>query len=163
MNQTMMKRVGTTLKGVISGAFIGLFLGVYISNLTIGYVIQSTDYVNRTMFEMAESRFSSILILSFVTILTLIGPYVASTTFGPWPRHALYGLLGGVVLVVGIALLGAFIQGERPFYGSKLLAEQTWIDAARGYGIPAAFVVGPIVGILIGRLWLGQPKFKDSQ
>jgi len=161
MNPTM-NLVGTTLKGVIGGAYAGLIFGFFVSALTRDYVIQRGDYKLPLLFEEAQMRFTQVVILSCIVILSLIGPFIAAASFGPWIRHALYGLLGCVALVVGVALFGALVQGEQPLVNLKG-AERTWIDRARFYGIPAAFVVGPIVGIVIGRLWLRQPKFKDSE
>lgn len=150
--------ISKIVKGVIGGAFAGLFVGVVLANLTVGYVIQRTDYVHATLFEMAERRYCNVVLLSVILLFVLIGPFFAAVSFGPWLRHAMYGLLGGVALVVGIALLGAWVQGERPFYGNKVSSEENRIAAARGYGIPAAFVIGPLAGVLIGRYWKSGPR-----
>lgn len=147
------QRLANLLKGVIGGAFTGLLVGVVIVQLTMAYVIQRSDYIHPTLFETAEVRYRWTLILSFVTVFILVGPFFAFHTFGLWVRQAMYGLLGGVALVVGIALLGAWIEGEFPFNHYKG-SEQNWISAARGYGIPAAFLFGPVTGILIGRYWI---------
>ncbi|QDU50442.1 hypothetical protein [Gimesia panareensis] len=155
------QRIAGILKGLIGGGFVGLFVGLVVSYLTIGYVVQRSDYIHPVLFEMAESRFRLTLILSFCTIFAVMGPFLVSVSFGPWLRHAVYGLLGGVALVVGIALVGALVEGEQPFINFKG-SERTWIDEARGYGLPAAFVFGPFVGILIGRYWKSGGRGKSA-
>ena len=156
------QRIRNILKGVIGGAFVGLFLGAYTASLTLGHVIQKADFAHPTLFEMAEFRYRWTLILSYLFVFSLMGPFFAAVTFGPWMRHAVYGLLGCVALVVGVALLGALISGEQPFNHFKG-ASRTWIDAARLYGVPASFVIGPIVGILIGRYQTKRVEIEQRQ
>ncbi len=141
--------VGVILKGICVGALSGLVLGFYICVLTSRYVIQRADYSHPLFYENAEGRYNSTVILSFVLVFSVVGPFVASASYGRWMRHAVYGLVGCIGLVVVLALTGAVIKNEQPFHMNKI-SERTCIDAARLYGIPASFVIGPLAGILIG-------------
>lgn len=138
------------VKGICVGAVAGLLLGKYICVLTSNYVIQRTDYLHPLYYENAEGRYNSMVILSFVLVFSVVGPFVASASFGRWMRHAVYGLMCCIALVVGVALMGAAYLNEQPFHDSYMDGA-TCIDTARLYGIPASFVIGPLVGILIGR------------
>ncbi|QDT97558.1 hypothetical protein [Gimesia aquarii] len=146
----MVQSVGTILKGVCVGAFSGLLLGFYICVLTSQNVIQRADYTHPILYENADGRYNTAVILSFVLVFSVVGPFVASASYGRWMRHAIYGLVGCLAIVVAVALIGAAINNEQPFNMLKV-AERSFIDAARVYGIPASFVIGPFAGIMIGR------------
>lgn len=148
----MMQTVGLILKGMFVGAIVGLFFGAYVVAFSSQYVFQVSDYAIKLDYEKATGRYVSAIILSFVVLFSYVGTFLAFASFGSWMRHALYGLVACIALVVGTALVGARINNERPFrrdYG----AEQTCIDAARLCGIPASFIVGPLAGILVGGYW----------
>ncbi|MDF1743928.1 MAG: hypothetical protein P1V19_09535 [Gimesia sp.] len=145
----LLRQTGVILKGIVGGAVVGLFLGIYVVGLTTHYVIQRSEYSYPLLYENAQGRYFTTVLLCFVIIFSVVGPFVASASFGPWLRHAVYGLVGCIALVVGVALVGAAIQSEQPFHKNKL-SGRTCIDAARLYGIPASFVIGPLAGILIG-------------
>lgn len=145
-----MKLIELILKGMVGGAFAGLILGFYVTVLTRNYVIQQSHYQTVIFFEEGRVRYMQVVMLSIIGILSLIGPFIAAADYGPWLRHAVYGLVGCISLVVGAALLGTIIRKEHFVYHSKM-AEMTCIDAARLYGLPTAFVLGPIAGVLIGR------------
>tara|TARA_R110002111_G_scaffold262504_1_gene338849 strand:- start:1052 stop:1480 length:429 start_codon:yes stop_codon:yes gene_type:complete len=142
-----------------------MLLGMYLCVLTIDYVIQRSDYAQPLLFEQAQIRYSSAVILSLMIVFSLVGPFIAAASFGPWLRHAVYGLVGCIALVVGVALVGAGIKNEQPF--NKLKSDGNGktdcIDAARLYGIPVSFVIGPIAGILIGRQWIKQAETENQQ
>ncbi len=146
-----LRQSGLLLKGILAGAYIGYVLGYYICDLTSGYVIQNIDYTHSFYFEKAQERFRSMMVLSFVVVFAFIGPFVAAATFGRWMRHAVYGFVTCLVLVVICALVGAAKMNENPFHDRKRgNSKHTCIDAARYYGIPASLLVGPIAGIIIG-------------
>ena len=134
-----MKLVETILKGVLGGVFTGFILGFYLTVLTRDYVIEPGHFQTDVLFEQGQVRFTQVVMLGCMGILALVGPFIVAAEFGPWLRHAVYGLVGCLALVVNEPLV----------YNSKM-ADTTCIDAARLYGIPAAFVLGPIVGIMIG-------------
>lgn len=145
-----MKLVETILKGVLGGVFTGFILGFYLTVLTRDYVIEPGHFQTDVLFEQGQVRFTQVVMLGCMGILALVGPFIVAAEFGPWMRHAVYGLVGCLTLVVGGALLGSRLRNEPLVYNSKM-ADTTCIDMARLYGIPAAFVLGPLVGIMIGR------------
>ena len=146
----MLTRIAlTVIKGVLGGAAVGLLIGAYAMGLTAGQVLRRDEFSAAILFEEAELRYAKAVILSFVVTFAAIGPYVAAANFGPWIRHAAYGLAASVGLVVGIALLAAAMTNQQPFnryIGSK----STCIDIARDNGLPLALLLGPPAGILIG-------------
>jgi len=150
----LLRQIGVILKGIIAGAYIGYVLGKYICVLTSSYVIQSIDYSHSFYYAKTQERFSEMIVLSFVIVFTIVGPFVAAASLGRWMRHAFYGLLGCMTLVVEGALMRAAYLNENPFFNDSYhnthMIESTSIDAARLYGIPASFVIGPLAGILIG-------------
>lgn len=145
----MVKLVETILKGVLGGVFTGFILGFYLTVLTRDYVIEPGHFQTEVLFEQGQVRFTQVVMLGCMGILALVGPFIVAAEFGPWLRHAVYGLVACLALVVGGALLGSRLMNEPLVYDSKM-ADRTCIDAARLYGIPTAFVLGPIVGMLIG-------------
>ncbi len=158
----MMHTAGSILKGVIVGAYIGYVLGKYLCILTSRYVIQYIDYTHSLYYEKAQERFCEMIVLSFVIVFAFIGPFVAAASFGRWMRHAVYGLVGCIALVVGVTLARAAYLDEQPFHESYMDGS-TSIDAARLYGIPASFVIGPLAGILIGRFRDKKMSIKPNQ
>jgi hypothetical protein len=102
-------------------------------------------------YEHSQSRYASTVLLAFVVVFAAIGPVIAAASFGPWIRHAVYGLVGGVGLVVVVALIGAAITNQQPFNMNKV-SHSTWTDIARIYAVPVMLIIGPVSGILIGRI-----------
>lgn len=142
--------VKTLISGVVGGAMVGFLIGVYVLNLTADYVVQHGDFADPRAFEVAQARFIRTTLAAFVAAFAIVGPYVAAASFGPWIRHAVLGLVGGIAAVVVAALVTALVANEQPFNRRKG-AESISIDIARLYGVPAAIGVGPVIGILVGR------------
>ncbi len=139
------------IEGIFGGALVGFLIGAYVVVLTRGHVIQRADFVYPLAFEQAQSRYLFTMLFVFVAVFAAVGPVIAAASFGPWIRHAVYGLAGGVTLAVVVALLAASIMDQQPFNmykGSK----STCIDIARVYAVPVAIIIGPITGILFGTL-----------
>jgi hypothetical protein len=134
-------------RGLIGGALVGLLIGAYVIVLSKDHVIRHEDFSHPLVYEQAESRFISTVILAFTIVFAGIGPFIAAASFGPWIRHAIYGLTGSVFVVVAVTLLAAGINKEQPFNSNKV-AKSTCIDLARIYFLPAALVAGPVVGLL---------------
>lgn len=158
----LLRQTGVILKGIIGGVIIGLFLGLYVTMLTTQYVIPRSEYSHSLLYANAEGRYFTTVVLSFVIIFSVVGPFVASASFGTWMRDAVYGLVGCIALVVGVALVGAAIQSEQPFHIDKS-SGRTCIDAARTYGIPLSFVIGPLAGIIIGSWWRKQKEASEHK
>jgi hypothetical protein len=138
------------VKGIISGAFVGFLVGAYVVFQSEDRVIRRDDFTHPVTLEQAQERYSSTVILAFVMVFAVIGPYIAAASFGPWIRHAVFGLMGGVLLVVSGTLFAAGIKNQQPFNRNKV-SEGTCIDVALTYLLPAAVVVGPVVGLLVGK------------
>ena len=138
------------VKGIICGAFVGLLVGAYVVFQSEDRVIRRDDFTHPVTLEQAQERYSSTVILAFVAVFAAIGPYIAAASFGPWIRHAVFGLTGGVLLVVAGALLAAGITNQQPFNSNKV-SKSTCIDVAFIYLLPAAVIVGPVVGLLVGK------------
>ena len=139
------------MKGLIGGALVGFLIGAYIVVLSKEHVIHREDFTYPLAFEQAEQRYLSTILLAFISVFAAIGPFIATASFGPWIRHAVYGLTGSVALVVGVTLFAARITNQQPFNRYKG-SESTCIDLARIYLLPAALVTGPVIGLLIGAL-----------
>ncbi len=118
--------------------------------LTGAYVLRPDDFDAPLRYQQTHSRYKATLLMTFVVVFSLLGPVIASASFGAWLRHAVYGLTTSVAIVVAVALLGAALADQQPFNMHKEAAS-TSIDLARTRGVPAAIVLGPIAGILIGR------------
>jgi hypothetical protein len=141
----------TILRGVVVGFLTGLLLGVYVCILSGSHVIRRSDYAFPILYEEAQSRYVSVILTSFSLVLAAVGPVVTAASFGPWIRHAVYGLVGGISLVLIVALVCAACLNQLPFNRSYL-AYSTSIDLARMYFVPIAVVVGPICDIIVGRI-----------
>ncbi|HUE74833.1 MAG TPA: hypothetical protein VMP01_28455 [Pirellulaceae bacterium] len=152
----------TLFSGVVGGAMIGLLIGVYVLDLTVDYVVQHDDFAHPVAFEEAQARYSRTIVTAFVLAFSVVGPYVAAASFGPWIRHAVLGLVGSIVTVVIVALIAALLTNEQPFNRSKG-SESTSIDIARMYGIPAAIVMGPVIAMLVGRLTRREAAIKATK
>lgn len=139
------------VKGILVGGLIGFLSGAYVALLTKGYVLRREDYLSSILYEQTKSRFIFSMLLTFVIVFAAIGPVVAAASFGPWLRHAVFGLVGGIGTVVFCALACAAIANQQPFNMRKG-SSSTYIGRARVYAIPMAFIVGPIVGIWLGRM-----------
>ncbi len=137
------------MKGILGGALAGLLTGAYVVILSTEYVIQRDDFIYPLAFENAEQRYALTVLTAFVVIFAAIGPLVAAASFGPWIRHAVYGLTASVTLVVAVTLFAAWATNEQPFNMHKG-SSSWWIDIARVYILPAALVAGPVLGLLTG-------------
>ncbi len=137
--------------GILGGVLVGFLIGAYIVILSEDHVIRRDDYAHPLLYEQSQLRYASTVMLAFVIVFAAIGPVIAAASFGPWIRHAVYGLVGGIGLVVAIALIGAAITNQQPFNVHKR-SLHTWIDVARIYAIPASLILGPVFGILVGRV-----------
>lgn len=144
-------------RGIIGGVLVGFLIGAYVVMLTEHHVIQRDDYVYPIRFEQAESRYGTTVLFAFVVVFAAIGPFVAAASFGPWIRHAVYGLTCGIAVVAGVALVSAIVTDQQPFNMQKG-SKSTCIDIARIYTLPVAIVVGPAVGILTGALLCRRVK-----
>lgn len=140
----------TVLKGVFCGALVGFLIGGYVVVQTEEHVVQATDFSHVVFYQEAQSRFESTVLVAFVVVLAAIGPLIAFGSFGPWVRHSVYGLVACVAAVAVLGLLGAIITNQQPF-NMYVGAKSTWIGFARTYGLPVAFLVGPVTGVLFGR------------
>lgn len=141
-------------KGLIGGAFTGYVIGAYFVLFSKKYVFRADDFRHIIFQEEAEFRFTTAVLLAFVTAFALIGPYVAAGSYGPWVRHAIYGIVGSFGFVVVGALIAGLvnqvINGEQPF-GRFSSSADLWHGIARYFGIPLALIVGPWIGIGIGK------------
>lgn len=138
------------VSGILGGALVGFLIGAYVVVLTGDHVIRRDDYRHPLPFEQSQSRYRTTVLLAFVVVFAAIGPIIAAASFGSWIRHAVYGAVGGIGLVVAVALIAAAITNQQPFNSNKE-SHGTCIDIARNYAVPVALIVGPIAGMLIGR------------
>lgn len=134
---------------MVGGAFVGLLIGLYVVVLAEAIVLRRGDYVNALSFEQAQQRYRFAVSLAFVVVFAAMGPFVAMATFGKWLRHAVYGLMCAIMVVIGVTLIVAAITGQQPF-GAVKGAGRVCIDFARNYAVPMAAVVGPWIGVLVG-------------
>lgn len=141
----------TIARGTLVGLLAGLLIGAYVSILSADYVVQRADYTTSLRYEEAQSRYASVVVSAFGVVFAVVGPVVAAASFGSWIRHAVYGLVGGIGLVLVVSLTCAAGLNQRPFNPHKT-AYSTSIDLARLYFVPIAVIVGPICGILIGNI-----------
>jgi hypothetical protein len=78
-------------------------------------------------------------------------------------RFAVWGMVGAIAIVVAIALTTAAIMDQQPFNMHKG-SRSDCIDVARCCFVPAAIVIGPLLGIMIGlrynRIRSSKPKSK---
>ena len=136
--------------GILGGGLVGFLIGAYVVILTADHVIRPDYFANALSYEQSKARFASTVLLAFVVVFAAIGPVVASASFGGWIRHAVYGLVSAVAIVVGVTLIAAAVTNQQPINMTKG-ARRTYIDVARTYAIPMALIIGPVAGILTGR------------
>ncbi len=148
------------LSGILGGALVGFLVGAYVVVLSQGHVIRRDDFADALAYEQTQWRFISTVVAAFVVVFAAIGPVVASASFGVWIRHAVYGMVSAVGVVVGVTLIAAAITGQQPLNMTKG-SPSTYIDIARAYAVPVAIITGPIAGILIGR-FLGYRKIRST-
>lgn len=137
--------------GTLGGTLVGLLIGAYVVVLSVDHVLHRGDFSVPIHYEQSKSRYVSTVLLAFVATFAAIGPFVAFASFGGWIRHAVYGLVVAIGTVVFVTLVAAAITGQQPINMMKG-SPSTYIDVAREYAIPVAILVGPIFGILVGRL-----------
>ena len=140
------------LGGIIGGALVGFLIGAYVVVLTENHVIRRADFAHAVPYEQSQSRYVSTVLFAFAVVFAAIGPFVASASFGGWIRYAVYGLVCSIGMVVCVALIAAAFAGEQPFSMTKG-SPSTYLDIARNYAIPIAIAIGPVAGILFGRLY----------
>ena len=141
------------IKGILAGAFVGLVAGVYASHLTLQNVIKKEDYSHPLYYERAQERYTTAMRRSFLVAFAFCGPFVAAASFGEWIRHAVYGVIGCLGFVVTFSLLisiANFAFGDVSVIASIKFPSPP-VRFAQQYGVPAAFLLGPIVGIVFGR------------
>lgn len=148
------------LRGGIGGLLVGILIGAYVALMTVGHVIREDEFQSRLQYELAQERYRATVLLAFMAVFTFIGPFIAAAAFGSWIRHAIYGLVAGLGLVVAVTLITAAITNQQPINRHKG-SSSTCIDIARMYAFPAMIVIGPCVGILVGK-WLCQPDVCSS-
>lgn len=149
MATTTVSLTQVLVKGIAGGALAGLLVGAFVVILSKEYVIQREDFTYPLAFEQAKQRYASTVLLAFVAVFGAIGPFIAAASFGSWIRHAVYGLTGSFALVVGVTLCAAWTTNQQPFNMYKGSSSQ-WIDIARVYVLPAALIVGPVIGLVTG-------------
>ncbi len=113
--------------GILGGVLVGFLIGVYVVVLTADHVIRRDDFLHPLQFEQSESRYGRTVLLAFMIVFASIGPFIAAASFGSWIRHAVYGLVGGVGLVVVVTLIAAAISNQQPFNTYKG-SQSTCID-----------------------------------
>jgi CDP-diglyceride synthetase len=138
------------LGGILGGAVVGFLIGAYVVVLSEDHVIQRDDFAVALRYEQSQSRYVTTVLLAFVSAFAVIGPFVASASFGEWIRHAVYGLVSTMGAVVCVTLMAAAITNQQPINMLKG-SPSTYIDIARTYAVPVAIFFGPVAGILIGR------------
>ena len=138
------------VSGILGGVLVGFLIGAYVVVLTGDHVIRRDAYAHPLQYEQSQSRYGTTVLLAFMVVFAAIGPVIAAASFGSWIRHAIYGLVGGVGLVVVVTLIVAAIMNQQPFNMYKG-SHRTCIDIARIYAVPVALIIGPVAGILIGR------------
>ena len=143
--------------GILGGILVGFLIGAYAVVLTDDFVILRNDFANPLLYEQSQARYRGTVLLAFIVVFAAIGPFIAAASFGSWIRHAIYGLVGGICLVVTVTLIAAVITNQQPFNHYKG-SQSTCIDFARIYAVPVALLLGPPVGILIGKTKLRQAK-----
>jgi cytochrome bd-type quinol oxidase subunit 2 len=148
------------IRGIIGGLLVGFLIGAYVALMTVGHVIREDEFQSRLQYELAQERFGATVLLAFMEVFTFIGPFITAAAFGSWIRHAVYGLVAGLGLVVAVTLIAAAITDQQPINKHKG-SSSTCIDIARVYAFPAMIVIGPCVGILVGK-WLCQPDVCSS-
>lgn len=144
------------VSGIIGGVLVGFLIGAYVVVLTQDHVIHRDDFSNPLPFEQSQSRYGATVLVAFMVVFAAIGPAIAAATFGSWIRHAVYGLVSSVVLVVTVTLIVAKFTDQQPFNLHKG-SRSTCIDIARQYAVPVALIVGPVAGMLIGK-WLNRKQ-----
>ena len=138
------------MKGILGGALVGFLIGAYVVVLSREHLIQREDFTHPIAFEQAEERYASTMLLAFVVVFAAIGPFVVAASFGPWIRHAVYGAIVGIVVVVAVTLVVAHRRNEQPFNHYKG-ASGACIDFARQVGLPIGALVGCVIGLAIRR------------
>ncbi len=141
----------TVFSGILGGALVGFLIGAYVVVLTKDHVLHVDDFSIARRYEQSQSRYVSTVLSAFIATFAAIGPFVASASFGGWIRHAVYGLVSTIGTVVCVTLIAAAITGQQPINMMKG-SPSSYIDVARVYAIPVAIIVGPIAGILVGKL-----------
>lgn len=136
--------------GILGGGLVGFLIGAYVVVLTHDYVIRSDDYAHPLQYEQSQTRFASTVLLAFIIVFASIGPIIAFASFGTWIRHAVYGMVSAIGMVVIVALIAAAITNQQPFNTMKG-SQRTCIDIACTYAVPAAIILGPGAGILAAR------------
>jgi predicted small integral membrane protein len=131
MNSRMPRVV---LSGILGGTLVGFLIGMYVVVLTESHVIRRDDYAAALFHEQAQLRYVSTVLQAFVVVFAAIGPVVASASFGGWIRHAIYGLVSAIALVVCVTLVAAALTGQQPI---NMMRESpsTYINFARIYAM----------------------------
>lgn len=148
------------LGGILGGTLVGFLIGAYVVVLTEGHVIRRDDFAGALPYEQSQSRFVFTVVAAFVVVFAAIGPVVASASFGAWIRHAVYGMVSAIGVVVGVTMIAAAITDQQPLNMTKG-SPSTYVDFARTYAVPVAIIIGPVAGILIGR-FLSHRKISST-
>ena len=141
-------------KGVLVGACVGLVIGVYASQLTLRRVIKKEDYSHPIHYENAQMRYTSAMRGVFVFICGFCGPFIAAASFGEWIRSAVYGTIGCLALfvcfIIVVSLVNSAVSGVPVLASLKFPSPA--VRMAQHYGVPAAFLLGPIIGVTSWRI-----------
>jgi hypothetical protein len=107
------------VRGGLGGLLVGFLIGAYVVFLTSHHVIHEDEFQFRLQYELAQERYGVTVLLAFMAVFTFIGPFIAAAAFGSWIRHAVYGLVAGLGLVVAVTLIAAAITDQQPINKHK--------------------------------------------
>ena len=136
--------------GLVAGALFGLVIGYYLFAFSFHLVFDREDYSSIVSYLDNIRQYRNKLLVLSSTSFSVICAVLSAVCSGPWLRHSLYGLTAAVLLVVSATLVAAQVTDQQPINMSKG-SESTYMDFALAYGIPTAFLIGPTLGLLIGR------------
>ena len=139
-------------KGVAGGAMAGLLLAFCILQFFLNQFVRRDNFHSDAAYELGQRELGYQIFVFSMLICTAIGPLIASISFGPWLRDSWYGFVGMFTLIAVSALICAAARDEQPFNHYKG-ASPASIETAVQLGLPLSLILGPIIGVSIGRWW----------
>lgn len=151
------------IKGIVGGSLVGFVLGFYAWVTVKDYVLSPVEFEHPRIQEIVEVRFRTAMLCSFVVCFASIGPFIAGAEFGPWIRHAAYGMTTVTLLIALAAIIADRISHPEFASQGKGWSHSIYLDFAHNFAVPIGFFAGTTIGILFGKWkWPEQSSAQSS-
>lgn len=132
---------------MIAGALFGLLFGGYIANLGSRKATDFNNMVHPVIAEQTRDRCFTATIAGLIFVFSAIGPYIAFGKFSRWVDDAIYGFLKALFALAIVTWFLQILFG--PTYKTSY---HHWGYIASHYWLPLLFILGPVIGILHGKV-----------